>query len=66
MRIPGGLPFYLLFLCVKGPASIAGQQCGAGTAWMVPAESAEVEVNGGGSEWILAYTAEQPIAAFNG
>lgn len=65
MRIPGGLPFYLLLLCVKGPASISGRQCVAGEAWMVAAESAEIEVNGGGSEWLLAYTAERAIAAFN-
>ncbi len=65
MRLPGALPFYLLLLCVKGSGSIAGQQCAAGEAWMLPAGSAGVQVDGSASEWILAYTAEQPIAVVN-
>lgn len=64
MRIPDGLPFYLLLLCVKGTGEITEQPCAAGEAWMVPARSGEVKLSGSGSEWILAYAADEPIAAF--
>lgn len=62
MRIPGGLAYYLLLLCVKGSGELAGEPFRAGQAWLIPAQGAEVAVNGAESEWILTYTADEPVA----
>jgi mannose-6-phosphate isomerase len=59
LRIDGGLPYYLLLICVKGDGKIAGEDFMAGQAWMVPAGSKEFLVTGAGSEWIVTYTAEE-------
>lgn len=58
MRIAGGLPYYLLLVCVRGYGAIGGQPFRAGEAWLAPAGGAEIQVDGSGAEWILAYTAE--------
>jgi mannose-6-phosphate isomerase len=58
-----GSPFYLLLICTKGAGIIAGQPFSAGQSWMVPALSAEFELDGRESEWLLTYTAKQPASA---
>ena len=62
MRIPGGLAYYLLLICVKGAGEIAGEAFRMGEAWMIPARSAAIAIEGNGAEWILTYTASEPIA----
>ncbi len=56
-------PYYLLLICTKGAGNIGGQAFGAGHAWMIPAHSAEFDLNAAGSEWILTYTAAEPSSA---
>jgi hypothetical protein len=58
--VEGGLPHYLLLICVKGEGTIAGESFRAGQCWLVPARSATFVVAGTGSEWLLTYTADQP------
>lgn len=53
IRIRGDLAQYLVLIAVKGPA--------AGTAWLIPARSEELKMDGARSEWILTYTAEKPV-----
>jgi mannose-6-phosphate isomerase len=59
IRIERSLPYYLLLLCAKGAGTIAEKEFTAGQAWLLPAGGEEVHVDGPGSEWIAAYTAEQ-------
>ncbi|MDQ2711587.1 MAG: class I mannose-6-phosphate isomerase [Acidobacteriota bacterium] len=66
VQIDRGLPHYLLLICLKGSGLIAGKAFQAGQCWMVPAGGASVEISGPDSEWILTYTADQPIAALHG
>lgn len=66
LRIDRGLPYYLLLLCVKGSGTIAQKEFTAGQAWLLPAEGEEVHVEGPGSEWILAYTAESAATGLHG
>jgi len=60
MRIEGGLPYYLLLVCVKGSGTIVGEAFAAGDAWLVPAQSERVEIEGADGEWIITYTATEP------
>ena len=62
MRIPDRLPYYSLLICVKGSATIDGQACKAGEAWFLPAQNETIMIEGAGSEWIIAYTADKPAA----
>lgn len=55
--------YYLLLVCTKGTGTIAGQSFRAGQSWIVPAHSAEFDVDGIGSEWILTYSAPEPTSA---
>ncbi len=66
VQIGCGLPYYLLLNCIKGSGVIAGQPFSAGQAWFVPAHNAEVQIDGVGSEWILAYTAAEPAPGIYG
>ena len=66
IQIDRGLPHYLLLICLKGSGSIAGEAFQAGQCWMVPAGGASVAISGPDSEWILTYTAGQPIEALHG
>lgn len=61
LRIPGGLSFYALLLCVKGSGAIRGEPVRAGQAWMIPAYASDLEIRGDSSEWILTYTADEQI-----
>ncbi len=65
VRIAGGLPFFLVLLCVKGSGEIAGRNFRAGDAWMLPAESSGIEINGAESEWIFTYAAEEPATGIS-
>lgn len=60
LRVPGGLPYYSLLICVKGSGTMDGKACQAGQAWFLPAQSEPVAINGTDSEWIFTYTADQP------
>jgi mannose-6-phosphate isomerase len=66
IRIERGLPYYLLLLCVKGTGTIADKEVAAGQAWLLPAGSKQVHVDGQGSEWIVAYTAEHATMGLHG
>ncbi len=59
----GGAPYYLLLVCTKGSGTIAGDPYAAGQTWMVPAHLVEFAITGTGSEWILTYTASEPLNA---
>lgn len=60
-QFSNGCPYYLLLICTHGTGTIAGQTASAGQSWIVPAHSAEFDINGTGSEWILTYTASEPM-----
>ncbi len=62
IQIDGGLPYYLVLICVKGSGTIANQAFAAGQAWMIPAQGGEIRMTGTGSEWILTYTADKPAS----
>lgn len=62
LQIPGDLAYYLLLICVKGSGEIAGEAFQMGEAWMIPARSTAIAIEGNGAEWILTYTASEPIA----
>jgi len=68
LRLPGsvtmggGLPHYLLLMCVKGSGQIAGQEAKAGQAWFVPAQAAEFSLSGAEAEWVLTYKADAPLS----
>ncbi|MGA8030025.1 MAG: class I mannose-6-phosphate isomerase [Bryobacteraceae bacterium] len=64
IRIERGLPCDVFLICVKGSGAIASQSFAAGHAWMVPAHCSEVEIEGPGSEWLAAYTADETTSAF--
>lgn len=63
IRILGGVPYYLLLLCIQGSGEIGRQQFRAGEAWMVPAQGSEFAIVGADSEWIATYTADEPAPA---
>jgi len=50
-RIRGGLPYYLLLICLRGQV------------WLIPAHASEVAMDGLGAEWILTYTADRALSA---
>jgi mannose-6-phosphate isomerase len=62
VKLAGGLKHYLLLICIKGAGQIAGQVCTAGGCWLVPAGGREFALEGAGSEWILAYTADEAMS----
>lgn len=62
VRVDAGQPFYSLLICLKGAGSLAKEHFEAGECWLVPAGNAAIEIDGKGSEWILTYTADQPMA----
>jgi hypothetical protein len=57
-----GSPYYLLMICTKGAGKLDGLSFSAGQCWMIPARSAEFNLDGIGSEWILTYTASEPTS----
>lgn len=61
IQIEQGRPYYLLLLCVKGEGTIANQPFAAGQAWLLPAQSSDVPIEGANSEWIVSYTANQAM-----
>jgi mannose-6-phosphate isomerase len=61
--VGGGVPHYLLLMCMRGAGTIAGSTYAAGQTWMAPAQTAEFSVTGPESEWILAYAASEPLGA---
>jgi mannose-6-phosphate isomerase len=66
VRIAAGLPHYLLLVCVRGSGLLAGEPFTLGQTWMIPAGGDALILDGPGSEWILAYTAEEPTGALAG
>ncbi len=62
IQFPAGLPHYLLLMCVGGAGEIASEAFRMGQAWMAPARGEEFTVEGSDAEWIVAYTAEEPLA----
>lgn len=62
IAIGGAAPYYMLLTCLKGSGQIAGETFNAGTAWLVPAFAEKFTIDGVGSEWILAYTADLPAS----
>jgi mannose-6-phosphate isomerase len=54
-------PFYSLLICTKGNGSIDGDPFAAGRSWFVPAGNHAFTIDGAGSEWILTYTAKEPM-----
>lgn len=51
LRIRGGLPYYLLLICLKGQV------------WMIPAGAKDATIDGLGAEWILTYTSGRALSA---
>lgn len=51
-------PYYRLLICLKGAGQLDAEPFGPGRAWLIPANSPVVNLNGSGSEWILTYTAK--------
>lgn len=63
ITIAGGLPHYLLLVSTKGSGTVAGSDYTAGQTWMIPAHAEEFTITGAGSEWLLTYTANEPLEA---
>ena len=59
VQIEGGLPYYLLLLCLAGEGKIGEATFEPGQAWFAPAGGEEIWIESGGSEWILAYRAAE-------
>jgi mannose-6-phosphate isomerase len=57
--VGGGLPHYLLLICLKGSGTMAGQVFSPGQAWMIPAGAAGFTINSPTSEWMVTYTAAE-------
>jgi mannose-6-phosphate isomerase len=66
IHFEGDLPYYLLLICVKGAGTIADQAFAAGKAWIAPAGGCDFAIEGAESEWILSYTADQPLEGMHG
>jgi mannose-6-phosphate isomerase len=62
VEIPAGLPVYLLFVCLAGSGTLNEQRFDAGECWLLPSGSGETVLHGAESEWIVTYTATQPLA----
>ena len=60
--IAGGLPHYLLLICLKGAGPIDGHAFSPGEAWMVPAGAGAFPIAGAHSEWMVAYSAAERAA----
>lgn len=63
ITIRGALPHYLLLIATKGFGTIADYPFAMGQTWLVPADAAAFTITGAGSEWILTYTANEPLDA---
>jgi mannose-6-phosphate isomerase len=50
-HIRGGLPYYLLLICLNGQV------------WLIPAHANEVTMDGLGADWILTYTSDRALSA---
>ncbi len=61
IEISGHQPFYSLLICTKGEGTIDNNPFAAGRSWFVPAGNESFEIDGSDSEWILTYTAKEPI-----
>ncbi|MBV8829348.1 MAG: class I mannose-6-phosphate isomerase [Acidobacteriaceae bacterium] len=61
LRVESGLKQFLFLLCLAGEGTIAGQQATAGSAWMTPAGNDGFELLAPGSQWILAYKADDAL-----
>ena len=55
-------PYYLLLISLRGEGSIGGSPFTPGQCWFVPAGNEQFSIEGAGSEWILTYTAAEPMA----
>jgi mannose-6-phosphate isomerase len=62
VRITGNNDPYMLLVCLRGQGSIAATPVKAGEAWFVPAKVNQFVIQGAGTEWILAYKADEPYA----
>ncbi|HLH03905.1 MAG TPA: type I phosphomannose isomerase catalytic subunit [Bryobacteraceae bacterium] len=61
VRIAADLPIYAILLCLRGTGRIAGEAFEPGHCWFVPAGGEAVEIAGGQGEWIVTYTAADPL-----
>jgi mannose-6-phosphate isomerase len=61
IEIGGSQPYYSLLICTKGKGTIDGDPFTAGRSWFVPAGSDAFEIDSASSEWILTYTAQEPV-----
>lgn len=61
IEIPETPGYYLILICLKGEGTIAGVPFSPGRAWFVPAGAAKFPLDAAGSEWILTYTAKDPL-----
>jgi mannose-6-phosphate isomerase len=61
IEIGGNQPYYSLLICTKGKGTIDGDPFAAGRSWFVPAGNDVFEIDSVNSEWILTYTAKEPM-----
>jgi mannose-6-phosphate isomerase len=59
IKVEAGLPYYLLLICVRGHGTVGTSRFRAGQAWLAPARGEDFSIEAAGSEWILAYKAEE-------
>jgi mannose-6-phosphate isomerase len=57
----GRAPYYMLLICLAGEGRLNTEVCKAGEAFLVPANSSAVQLEAAGSEWMLTYTAAEPV-----
>lgn len=61
IEVGGNQPFYSLLICTKGNGAIDGELFTGGRSWFVPAGNDPIKIDSADSEWILTYTAKDPI-----
>ena len=61
VEVSGNQASYSLLICTKGSGMIDGKSFTAGRSWFVPAGNDAFQIDCRGSEWIMTYTASNPI-----
>jgi mannose-6-phosphate isomerase len=62
ITVEADLVYYLVLICLRGEGIIAGSRFAPGQAWFISAGGESFSIEGAGSEWILAYTADETLS----
>jgi mannose-6-phosphate isomerase len=65
IQVAGGIPHYMLFVCIRGEGSVGGQAFREGQVWLLPAGSPPATFESDGAEWLLAYSGGESLPAID-